>query len=114
MLFFKSLCLAILATLFITYTLGVSFIEIFDIDVYMGEELVEPLKAISISAVVMTILVLVALVIVLSVFGSLVFIGLLILGGGAMLMIGTFWPVLLVIVAISLYCRDKKSPRYQR
>ncbi len=35
MTFFKSLLLAIFATLFLTYVLGASFLELFDIHVYM-------------------------------------------------------------------------------
>ena len=113
MSFFKSLILAIFATLFLTYVLGTSFIEMLDIDVYMGNELIEPLKAISISAVVVVILVLLALAIVLSVFGSLIFIAMLILGGFAMLMIGVFWPIFLIAGIIWLIARDKKSVQYQ-
>ena len=113
MSFFKSLILAIFATLFLTYVLGSSFIEMLDIDVYMGDELIEPLKAISISAVVVVLLVLLALAIVLSVFGSLIFIAMLILGGFAMVMIGVFWPILLIAGIIWLITRDKKTVQYQ-
>lgn len=113
MSFFKSLILAIFATLFLTYVLGSSFIEMLDIDVYMGDELIEPLKAISISAVVVVLLVLLALAIVLSVFGSLIFIAMLILGGFAMVMIGVFWPILLIAGIIRLITRDKKAVQYQ-
>ncbi len=112
MSFFKSLILAIFATLFLTYVLGSSFIEMLDIDVYMDDELIEPLKAISISAVVVVLLVLLALAIVLSVFGSLIFITLLVLGGLAMVMIGIFWPILLIAVVIWLITRDNKKPQY--
>ena len=113
MSFFKSLILAIFATLFLTYVLGTSFIEMLDIDVYMGDELIEPLKAISISAVVVVLLVLLALAIVLSVFGSLIFIAMLVIGGFAMVMIGVFWPILLIAGIIWLIARDKKKVQYQ-
>lgn len=112
MSFFKSLLLAIFATLFLTYVLGASFIEMLDIDVYMGNELIEPLKAISISAFVVVILVLVALAIVLSVFGSIIFIGMLVVGAFAMVMIGVFWPILLIAGVIWLVTRDKNKPQY--
>lgn len=112
MSFFKSLLLAIIATLFLTYVLGISFIEMLDVHVYMGDKLIEPLKAISISAVAVVILVLVALAIVLSVFGSIIFVTLLLLGGFAMVMIGVFWPVLLVAAAIWLVTRDRQKPHY--
>ena len=66
MSFFKSLFLAIFATMFLTYVLGASLIELLDVDIYIGEQLIEPLKAISISALVVVLLVLVALAIAIS------------------------------------------------
>lgn len=112
MSFFKSLLLAVFATLFLTYVLGCSLIDLLDVNVYMGNELIEPLKAISISAIVVVVLVLVALAIVLSVFGSLIFIGMLILGGVAMLMVGVFWPILMIAGVIWLVTRNKDKPQY--
>jgi hypothetical protein len=106
MSFIKSLFLAIFATLFLTYVLGVSFIEF--LDIYMDEQVVEPLKAISFSALVVVLLVLVALAISMSVFGSLIFVVMLLLGGFAMLLVGVFWPILLVAGVIWLVTRDKK------
>ena len=111
MTFFKSLLLAILATLFLTYVLGVSFLELLDVNVYMDGELIEPLKAIGVSAVATVILVLIALAIVLSVFGSLIFVGLLIAGSLAMVAIGVFWPVFLIAGVIWLMTRNKKNSR---
>jgi hypothetical protein len=108
MSFFKSFLLAIIATLFLTYVLGVSFIELLDIDVYMGEKLIEPLKAISISALVVVSLVLVALAIVLSVFGSIIFVSMLVFGGLAMVVLGVFWPIFFIAVVIWLLSRDNK------
>lgn len=107
MTFFKSLLLAIFATLFLTYALGTSFLELLDINVYMDGELIEPLKAIGVSAVAMVILVLIAFAIVLSVFGSFIFISLLVVGSVAMIAIGVFWPVLLIAIAIWLVTRNK-------
>lgn len=112
MSFFKSLCLAIFATMFLTYVLGTSLIELLDVDIYIGEQLIEPLKAISISALVVVLLVLVALAIAMSVFGSLIFIAILVLGGGAMLLIGVFWPIILIAMVIWLVTRDKRTPQY--
>lgn len=109
MSFFKSLMLAIFATLFLTYVLGGSFIEMFNVDLYVGEELIEPLKAISVSALVMVILVLAAFAIVLSVFGSIIFIAMMIFGALAMVMIGVFWPVFFIAIVIWLMVRDQKQ-----
>lgn len=102
MSFFKSLLLAIFATLFLTYVLGISLIEMLNIDVYVDNELMEPLKAIGVSALVTVLLVLAALAIVLSVFGSMIFVTLLIFGGIAMVMVGVFWPILLIAAVIWL------------
>lgn len=109
MSFFKSFMLAIFATLFLTYVLGISFIEMFNVDLYVGEELIEPIKAISVSAIIMVILVILAFTIVMSVFGSLIFIGLMIFGALAMVMIGVFWPVIFIAFVIWLLARDKKQ-----
>lgn len=111
MSFFKSLCLAIFATIFLTYALGVSFMELLDVDIYMGAEVIEPLKAISFSALVVVLLVLVALAIAMSVFGTIIFIAMLVLGGGAMLLLGVFWPIFLIAGVIWLLARDKR-PAY--
>ncbi len=112
MSFFKSLFLAIFATMFLTYVLGASLIELLDVDIYIGEQLIEPLKAISISALVVVLLVLVALAIAMSVFGSLIFVAILLLGGGAMLLIGVFWPIILIAMVIWLVTRDKRAAQY--
>lgn len=107
MTFFKSLLLAIFATLLLTYALGISFLELLNINIYMDGELIEPLKAVGISAVATVILVVIALTIILSVFGTFIFISLLILGSVAMVAIGVFWPVLLIAIVIWLVTRKK-------
>ncbi|NQY64089.1 MAG: hypothetical protein HRT38_10225 [Alteromonadaceae bacterium] len=109
MSFCKSLMLAMIATLFLTYVFGVSLIEMLDVDVYVGNELIEPLKAISVSALVVVLLVVVALAIVLSVFGSIIFAIMLIFGSVAMVMLGFFWPVFLIAGVIWLVTKEKKS-----
>lgn len=114
MTFFKSLLLAIFATLFLTYVLGASLLELLDVNVYMQGELIEPLKAIGVSAVATVIIVLIALAIVLSVFGTLIFIGLLVTGSLAMVAIGVFWPVFLIAVIIWLVTRNKSEKQYSR
>lgn len=111
MSFFRSLLLAIFATLFLTYALGVSSLELLNINVFMDGELIEPLKVIGVSAVATVILVLIALAIVLSVFGSFIFISLLVLGAVAMVAIGVFWPVLLIAVVIWLVTRNKATSK---
>lgn len=111
MSFFKSLLLAVFATLFLTYVLGVSFLELLDVNVYMDGELIEPLKAIGVSAMATVLLVLIALAIVLSVFGSIIFVGLLIVGSIAMVAVGVFWPVFLIAAVIWLVTRDKNKEK---
>jgi len=112
MSFLKSLTLAILATLFLTYVFGVGMLELMDMHVMIDGEVMEPLKAIGVSALVVVLLVLIALAIVLSVFGSLIFIGLILFGSIAMVTIGVFWPILLMAVVIWLFSRNKQSRQY--
>ena len=114
MSFFKSLLLAILATLFLTYVFGISMGQLFDVDLYIDNELVEPIKAISIFALVAIVLVVVALAIVLSVFGSMIFITMLILGGVAMLMVGVFWPVFVIAGLIWLVTSSERKAKGNR
>ena len=113
MTFLKSLMLAIFATLFLTYVLGISVIELLNIDVYLDDQLMEPLKAIGVSALVAVLLVLVALAIVLSVFGSVIFITLLVFGGIAMVMVGVFWPILLIAVVIWLVTSNNRKNSHE-
>lgn len=112
MSFFKSLLLAILAALFITYTLGIGLLELFDVGVYLGDEVIEPLKAISISALVVVGIVLAAAAIMFTVFGSLIFIGIVIVGAIGLGLIGVFWPIFLAALVIWLVARDKKQVNY--
>jgi hypothetical protein len=112
MSFFKSLTLAILATIFLTYVFGVGMLELTNIHVMMDGEIIEPLKAIGVSALVVVLLVVVALAIVLSVFGSLIFIALVLFGSIAMVTVGVFWPILLMAIVIWLFSRDKNTKRY--
>ena len=113
MTFIKSLMLAIFASLFLTYVFGISIMEMLDVDVYVDNEVIEPLKAISISALVVVLLVVVALAIVLSVFGSVIFITMLVLGTVAMGLLGVFWPVFLIAGVIWLITKDKQ-PNHSR
>jgi len=108
---FKSLLLAILATLLLTYMFGYSVMQFFDIDIYMNHQVVEPLKAISVSALIAVIVVLVAVAIIVSVFGSIIFVGMLVFGCIIMAVIGVFWPIFLMALIIWLIARDKKSHR---
>ncbi|WDE04608.1 hypothetical protein SG34_025290 [Thalassomonas viridans] len=109
MSFMKSLLLAIIATLFLTYVFGASVIDWFNVDVYMDDELLEPVQAIGFAALFVVVLVIAALAIVLSVFGSIIFIVLLIFGGGLMFMLGMFWPIVLIACAIWLVSRSGRQ-----
>ncbi|PKI17743.1 hypothetical protein [Colwellia sp. 12G3] len=112
MSFLKSLTLAILATIFLTYVFGVGMLELMNLHVMMDGEVIEPLKAIGVSALVVVLLVIIALAIVLSVFGSLIFIGLVLFGSIAMVTVGVFWPILLMAVVIWLFSRNKNTKQY--
>jgi len=104
--------LAMIATIFLTYVFGSSFLQWLDINIMMNGELLEPIAAISLSALVVIILVVVAFAIVLSVFGSFIFIVAMLLGALAMVTIGVFWPVILVALAIWLICKEKPVKGY--
>ncbi len=112
MSFFKSLTLAILATIFLTYVFGVGMLELMDMHVMIDGEVMEPLKAIGVSALVVVLLVVIALAIVLSVFGSLIFIGLVLFGSIAMVTVGVFWPILIVAAVIWLVSGKKTTKQY--
>jgi len=112
MSFFKSLTLAILATIFLTYVFGVGMLELMDMHVMIDGEVMEPLKAIGVSALVVVLLVVIALAIVLSVFGSLIFLGLVLFGSIAMVTVGVFWPILLMALVIWLFSREKTTKQY--
>lgn len=109
MSFLKSLTLAILATIFLTYVFGVGLLELMNVNVMIDGETIEPLKAIGVSALIVVILVVVSLAIMLSVFGSLIFIALMLLGSIAMLTLGVFWPIILIAIAIWLLSRTKQQ-----
>jgi hypothetical protein len=110
--FFKSLILAILATIFLTYVFGVSMLELLNLNIMLDGEVIEPLKAIGVSALVVVLLVIIALAMVLSVFGSLLFIGLILFASIAMLAIGIFWLIVLIALVIWLFSRNKNTKQY--
>jgi hypothetical protein len=112
MSFLKSLSLAILATIFLTYVFGTSMLALMDLNIMLDGEAIEPLKAIGVSALVVVLLVVIAPAIVLSVFGSLIFIGLVLFGSIAMVTIGIFWPILIVAAVIWLVSGEKTTKRY--
>ena len=107
MTFFKSLILAIVVTLTLTYVFGVSLLNWFDISIYLDDKHVEPLTAISVSALIAVALVVAVLAIVLSVFGTLIFTALMLFGGLLLVGVGMFWPVLLIALIIWLCTKNK-------
>lgn len=113
MSFTKSLFLAIIATLLLTFMLGSSFINFFGVDVYMDDQLLEPLQTLSVAALLVVILVVIALAIVLSVFGSIIFVGMLIFGAILMVAVGVFWPVFLIAIVIWLCTKRDSQKSYQ-
>ncbi len=106
MSFFKSFLLAIVATLALTYIFGVSLMEWFDIRIYLDDEYVQPIKAISLSALVSVVFVIAAIAIVLSVFGGIIFAFMLAAGALMLVSVGVFWPVFLIAIIIWLCCRE--------
>ena len=120
MSFCKSLFLAILATILLTYLFGTSLLEWLSInsamdlglssDLSVYQQVIDPIKSISVSALVVIALILIATFLVLSVFGTLMFVTLLLVGTIFMLFVGLFWPVLLVAtVLLWLVTRNKAA-----
>jgi len=116
MSFFKSLLLAIITTVLLTYFLGASFLEFFGIDgvtdVNIKDGVLAPIQAISVSALIALVLTIVVVAIVLSVFGSIFLVMMLVFGVVVMAMIGAFWPILLVGFVIWLMVRDNSNQAY--
>ena len=120
MSFFKSLLLAIMATLLLTYFLGASFLEFFGMDAIaevnikdnIKGNIMEPIQAISVSALISVLLIIAGLAVVLSVFGSIFLVMVLIFGAVLMFMIGALWPILLVGFVIWLMVRDTSKAAY--
>ena len=114
MSFLKSLLIAVFMTLLLTYFFGISLLEWLNIDVDINDELfqntIEPLKKISISALVVVALILIAAFIVFSVFGALIAIAFLSLGAIFIFLIGAFWPVVLIGIVIWYLGRAQRSP----
>jgi hypothetical protein len=81
----------------------------FNVDLYVGDKLIEPLKAISVSALIMVTLIILAFAIVMCDFGSLIFIGIMIFGALAMVIIGIFGPIIFIALVIWLLFRDKSQ-----
>ena len=105
----KTILLAVTTTLLLTYILGVGVKEFFDIDIYINNQVVEPLKAISLTALFSVFIVLVTMFVVLSIFGGFILIILAVLGGVLMTVVGVFWPILLIALAIGLYSYVNRS-----
>lgn len=112
MSFFTSFLLAVLATVFLTFVFGTSMVEMMNLHVMIDGEALAPLTAIGFSALVVAIMVVIALTIALSMFGGLIFVALLVLGGIGMVFIGVFWPVLLMAVVIWLFSRNHNNREF--
>ena len=109
MTFIKACILAIIATLFLTYVLGTTVTEMLNVQVTMDNHVIEPLKVISVSALVAVLLVVAAIAIVASVFGTIIFIFMLVAGAMFLLLLGVFWPIALCVFVIWLLVRSKPA-----
>ncbi|QBY03830.1 hypothetical protein E2K93_05295 [Thalassotalea sp. HSM 43] len=107
MSFLKALLLAIVATLVITWALGVSLIELFNVSLYVEQQQIESWTAVSVAALIAVIVAIVTAAILVSVFGFVIFVLLSLFVALAALGIGLFWPVLLVALAIHLLTRER-------
>lgn len=126
MSFLKSLLLAIIAIFILSYVFGLFSFASHSFDnnaaalthmhVVFNGEVLEPIKALGLSAVFVVLLFMLALVAVFSVFGGLFFIALFILGCVVMFTLSTFWPILMIAFAIwgisKLVFKDKSTDHY--
>jgi hypothetical protein len=103
----KSLMLAVIITLLLTYTMGASLLDWLAIEVTMNHQLLEPMQAISTAAVIVVILVVLLLVIAFSVFGLLMFSAFIAAGAMLMLSFSFLWPII-IIAAIVWLVTDKR------
>ncbi|TKB45302.1 hypothetical protein [Thalassotalea mangrovi] len=106
MSFAKSLILAILATLLLTYLFGNTVFSWLDMDIVVDDHVVEPIEGIAIAALVGIILFVVGLAVFISVFGTLILVVLGALIGLAFVGLTVFWPVLLVGFIVWLLCKE--------
>jgi|GEM_PF-641239 len=109
MTFFKSLILAIIATIFLTYMFETSIVELLNVDLYINDKLIEPITDFGISAFIVALITIVTLVIVLSVFGSLFFVGILGVGAIILSLIGLIWPMVLAAFIIWLVTKNSSN-----
>ena len=113
MTFVKSLMLAVIITLLLTYLLGASILNWLDIDIIMHNQVVESMQAISISVVITVILVVLLLALVFSIFGLMMFVAMLGAGAVFMLSLSFLWPVFLIMLVVWLVS-DKPAKRCHR
>lgn len=114
MSFAKSLLLAIIAALLLTYVFGTGLMELLGVHIYLDDDLVSPLQAISVSALFVVLAVLVAAAIIISVFGGIIFIGVVIVCALGAAFLSVFWPILLFALVIYLLVREKPSQQAYR
>ena len=109
MKFLKALTLAVFISFLLTYVFGVSLMQWFDISIYMDQQPLEPFHAISYSALLVVTIVMAVMIILLSVFGTIIFIGLLAIGGILMLLSGFIWPVFFIAFVIWVFLKDSDN-----
>ncbi|QDP00192.1 hypothetical protein [Thalassotalea sp. PS06] len=106
MSFTKSLLLAIIATLLLTYLFGNTVFSWLGVDIVVDDHVVEPIEGIAIAALVGVILFVVGLTIFISVFGTLILVLLAALAGLAFVGLTVFWPILLIGFIVWLLCKE--------
>ncbi|TLU64343.1 hypothetical protein FE810_12140 [Thalassotalea litorea] len=106
MSFTKSLFLAIIATLLLTYLFGNTMFAWLGMDIVIDDQAVEPIEAIAIAALIGVIFFIVGLTLFISVFGTLILVLLAALTGLAVVGLSVFWPILLFGFVIWLLCRE--------
>ena len=112
MSFIKSLLIAVLATVLITYFLGTTLLELLGIQLEQFETWRVSMEAINMSALGGIAIALVIALVLFTVFGVFILVFTLILSCIAFAIVGAFWPMIIVAMLIYFICRNK-TPRVQ-
>lgn len=109
MSFLKSLCLAVLATIFITYIGAAVVGHWFELSIHLDDKVLEPVTVFGVMALSGVVIALVVSMILVSVFGVMIFIALLVAGSIVLMLLGSMWPVILLALIIYWLIKPEKQ-----
>jgi hypothetical protein len=110
---FKTLLLAVLIAIVLTYSVGMVATQWLDLRVQIDQHWIEPIMTILIVTVVVALLVIVGFVVAISVVGAIIFAVCAALVGIFVAGVSAFWPVLLFALIVYYLVKDKHSSSRQ-